>query len=150
MICWCVVTVMKNAHESCWWSSNVICYGINQAQSWPQASHQPSEWCIRFAQMCRCVFTNRHFKCPGYLSVGFCRDAVILSYYGRAIWSVTSHWGHRSSQTEWPHTLNTNPVRCIHWKNGVVMMPTSPLRQCAVPLKIRVVMMPTLALLVAP
>ena len=25
-----------------------------------QASHQPSEWCIRFAQMCRCVFTNRH------------------------------------------------------------------------------------------
>ena len=26
----------------------------------PQASHQPSEWCIRFAQMCRCVFTNRH------------------------------------------------------------------------------------------
>ena len=26
----------------------------------PQASHQPSEWCIRFAQMCRCVLTNRH------------------------------------------------------------------------------------------
>ena len=25
-----------------------------------QASHQPSEWCIWFAQMCRCVFTNRH------------------------------------------------------------------------------------------
>ena len=25
---------------------------------WSQASHQPSEWCIRFAQMCRCVFTN--------------------------------------------------------------------------------------------
>ena len=25
-----------------------------------QASHQPSEWCIRFAQMGRCVFTNRH------------------------------------------------------------------------------------------
>ena len=30
------------------------------AMTWPQASHQPSEWCIRFAQMCRCVFTNRH------------------------------------------------------------------------------------------
>ena len=25
-----------------------------------QASHVPSEWCVRFAQMCRCVFTNRH------------------------------------------------------------------------------------------
>ena len=25
-----------------------------------QVSPQPSEWCIRFAQMCRCVFTNRH------------------------------------------------------------------------------------------
>ena len=27
---------------------------------WTQASHQPSEWCFRFAHMCRCVFTNRH------------------------------------------------------------------------------------------
>ena len=32
----------------------------NNLQPRAQASHQPSEWCIRFAQMCRCVFTNRH------------------------------------------------------------------------------------------
>ena len=54
---------------------------VEMATLSPQASHQPSEWCIRFAQMCRCVLTISK-----YTATHLCKANTSLTWLVWSLW----------------------------------------------------------------